>query len=648
MIINEDEHIFYGKNSLYDSIKFLFSLKINISNIYVHNLDYDGRFILTILKKYDYKINWMCPNGRIVYLKIWNGFNFIEFRCSYALFPIKLDDAAKSLGKSKMYYPHKKIKSYNDIYYIGELKIEDFYTADDYYNYIKINNKVINLEKYCKEYCMNDVKLTKEFVEKYMNILYSLKLFKKDWSIPITMASLSMRIFIRLFIDKNEKTFFIENDEDFDIMSPNIKINNFLKKAYHGGMVVAYGNAIENEVVFQSDYSGFYANYVMKINSFGYNKLTKISKRKIKYINKKHFKIGFYHIKIEIDMKYPILPVKIKGKLYFPNGIIEGYWYSDEINFALKYGAKIIEIYDGYVYNNTKYLFTNFINRMNELKKIGSVEKILGKNLSNSLYGRFGLNIEKDVWFIHFNKHSNIVDMIVNKKINSIRVGNKRIIKIRYYDYQKLYKLYKLYPQIFEIYIKKPWLDYHNQYIIKDEKKIIGDLAIAAAITAIGRVKLMTDAYKIEEDGGRLLYTDTDSHFVAYPNGKNINGNNVIGTKVGDVIFDAEKKDTILTKSIFLSPKFYAYEYKNNDKIYKVVKCKGARKMDISIDLLYKNFTNNKIIKYSGDYLEKKELYLKKNIVNKNFSPFIESKRKWNDNKTSSIAYNIDEIHPYR
>jgi hypothetical protein len=63
----------------------------------------------------------------------------------------------------------------------------------------------------------------------------------------------------------------------------------------------------------------------------------------------------------------------------------------------------------------------------------------------------------------------------------------------------------------------------------RKEKEIESNVSIAATITSKARIKLFKAYKSVIKEGGRLLYSDTDSIFAAYER-------NVIGEKHGEVL----------------------------------------------------------------------------------------------------------------
>jgi hypothetical protein len=98
-------------------------------------------------------------------------------------------------------------------------------------------------------------------------------------------------------------------------------------------------------------------------------------------------------------------------------------------------------------------------------------------------------------------------------------------------DYEKYEKKYNVLSR--KILNNIEFIKIETNHKIKKElnlktEKIKSNVSIAAAITAKARIKLYRAQKNVINNGGRLLYSDTDSIFAAYKR-------NVLNEKHGDV-----------------------------------------------------------------------------------------------------------------
>lgn len=332
----------------------------------------------------------------------------------------------------------------------------------------------------------------------------------------------------------------------------DISLDNILRKAYFGGRTEVFGNPYNNEKILHFDFPGMYAS-VMKEkipNGFIY-----ISNKKFINCNKP----GFYHISFKQEMNIPILPIK-EDKLYFKNGIYEGiYWY-EEILFFLDNGGLVINIYKAILFESYSKCISKFIKTNDKIRLKGGLYKQIGKNNNNTFYGRIGMNtneineeILNNIDF-NFNKYTKV------ETINDVIIGFK-----------------------------------------KQKTKRISNVSVAACITSKARIKLYKGFIDVANNGGRVLYCDTDSIIAAFPKEIDIE-NKYLGES--NIIFDTNLNDTEIKDAVFALPKTYGIHYKNNKKI---VKIKGFNKK-IEFNKFKWYFYNKKIL---NDF---KKIFVKKNF----------------------------------
>lgn len=226
-------------------------------------------------------------------------------------------------------------------------------------------------------------------------------------------------------------------------------------------------------------------------------------------------------------------------------------------------GGLVKKIFYSVIYQHFDYVFNEYINFFEDIKKRGENYKIFGKLMINSLYGRLGMQYKNYKTFL--------------------------IKKDEFDVYSKNFKI-------------KSFFEVNNFILIECEtdnllrtktnefKKIVSNIALAAAITSKARIKLYKAQQDVIKNGGRLLYSDTDSIFAAYKT-------NVLNTYHGEVYWDSKNEDTFIKDAIFINPKTYAILYENRE----IVKIKGLSIKDISFNEIKDKFLNNQKIKIN-DY----------------------------------------------
>ena len=144
---------------------------------------------------------------------------------------------------------------------------------------------------------------------------------------------------------------------------------------------------------------------------------------------------------------------------------------------------------------------------------------------------------------------------------------------------------------------------------IELKTNISSNVAISSAITSKARIRLYNAQQSVIKNGGRMLYSDTDSIIAAYKK-------NVINETHGEIFWDDKNKETIIKDAVFVGPKTYGILY-NNGKT--VVKIKGFYQNSIDfIELKNKFYSNLENITVDNfEYLSKKDFLLKRENIKK-------------------------------
>lgn len=378
----------------------------------------------------------------------------------------------------------------------------------------------------------------------------------------------------------------------------NIKLNleklvdQYVRKFYYGGRCEVFGNNEENEKIFHFDFSGMYSNRLLE--NFSFNDYELI------YDNFNINIPGFYTIFVNSDLELPILPYKCKKtkKLLFPNGEFYGtYWYQEIIIF-IKNGGIILKIIDGLVFKKTDYIFKNFALNCIKQRKLSKINNIIWKMIPNSLVGRLGLRQDNEETVLIENNLYDPTDIriISDKKINNIWVVRKK----------------------------------------KEINNIINSNVIYASIvTSKARIIWWEQAKNLINAGGRLLYCDTDSIFVAFKW-------DVSNKKFDKIFFDSLKEDTLIEDACFASSKCYSIKYKNNTKI----KIKGVNKKLLIKENFCdfkKSFYNEQNINFSTDYFKKINLNVKILNIIKTINLNSYDKRIFDKNKKYTKSIKLKE-----
>lgn len=107
---------------------------------------------------------------------------------------------------------------------------------------------------------------------------------------------------------------------------------------------------------------------------------------------------GFYYVQVQAPLSsyLGLLPVRNKSGIFFPVGNSSGWYFSEELRFAInnKYVVKFIE---GYTFNTQSNVFNNYVNNIYNIKSKSKsdTEKAIAKSLLNNLLGWFGIRIDR-------------------------------------------------------------------------------------------------------------------------------------------------------------------------------------------------------------------------------------------------------------
>lgn len=388
---------------------------------------------------------------------------------------------------------------------------------------IPLDHKSINIQNFSDtciknkvtQYCERDTEIVNQFMVK---LSLSLNKYIKDWYVNCySISGIAYSIYKNYFNKFNIK------------LNLDYETDKNIRNAYYGGRCEVFGNPYEDDFIFHFDFTGMYSNRLKE--DFPIGDPVKIDRPLCTR------EPGFYFIKVKSDMNIPILPYRceVTGKLLFPNGVFGGiYWY-EEISLFLQEGGQILEIYWGLVYEKVSKIFIDFAEHCINNRNNSLVDKVLWKMIPNSFIGRLGLRNDNEKTIIIDDKDYNpkFLDVISDKKIN-----NKWIVRIKE----------------------------------ENTRKTVSNVTYASIVTSKSRVIWWKHANKIIKDGGRILYCDTDSLFIAFKT-------NRIGSRWGEVYLDESKDDTVIRRACFACSKAYSIVLNKNN----ITKIKGIPQKDTNI-----------------------------------------------------------------
>lgn len=489
---NKNYKMFKGKNCIREFIEAFLVKKYRGYVCYAHNGGkFDFSFILKELfqNKYQDKfiIEPMRAASRIIQMDIKSYYEKKDDKTG----EIKKEvEHVWSLRDSMALFPFS-LRKVTDNFNVEHKKGEFDHTLINWDNWEL-------LEPEWAPYLMDDCRGLLEAVHKFEH--YIISKFSVNLKKSITLAQLALRIY---------RTNYLK----FPI--PNYRpIEDDIRKSYFGGRTEIFKMYGENLNYY--DVTSLHP-YVMHERYMPVGKPIKDADMKIS-------EFGICKVTVEApkDIKIPLLPHKIRGKLIFPRGKWTGFYCTPELQKAEKLGYKI-EVHYGYKFKAAK-IFTNYIDELFKLKQSNSKDSVnymVSKLLMNSLYGKFGQRREKQQIIIFPKNLEGLepLDFFGDLPVYSKKVESKA-------------------------------------------KHILP--AIASFVSSYARIHLYEKGFEAATAlGGNIYYCDTDSVItdVKLP----------IGTMLGDLTDELPEG---IKEGIFLLPKMYGI--KTNTGEY--VKCKGFPK----------------------------------------------------------------------
>jgi len=439
--------------SILDSLASISEAKRTRYILFVHNLDLDGLLILEFLTKKEIKFEILLVKKNIYFLKFFYKNIYLELRCSYKLFPFKLNELVSlSPAGTLPPYPHRVLTLVKKPKKVSR---NFFDSKEDYVAYTATYGLEFNFEERTRELCCATARALHFFLKKLWQAL-------ARWGVSVANNFFSISAIATFLFFKKFNPLQIKESLSFST-------DCYARAAYYGGRCEVFGNARSHEHIHYFDFPGMYASCMQQKFPLGEGKII--------FENLKITEPGFYKITWSTACCIPILPVRnTAGALIFPAGSETGtYWY-EEILFFLKQGGEILKIHSGLVFNQMDFVFSPFISEVNQLKESSELGNKIGKLLINSLYGRLGAGM----------RHT-----------RSIIMQKEDLLRFAPLSYKVLNST--IFAEIYS-----------------SEKIRYNNVALAAAITAKARVRLYRGFLAILNGGGRLLYCDTDSIAAAF------------------------------------------------------------------------------------------------------------------------------------
>ena len=411
-----------------------------------------------------YKISCLLRDDKIIKVNISKGKNSLIILDSYAMLGNKLIKLGENFGVTtlKSEFPYK-FAIQDHLFYEGKMPCIEYYENIDKQEYKDMFVGYWSFYDETIKYLNNDLYSLHEVLTKANKQVFLD--YNVNMTEHITISGLAVHIFLKDFYNYN-----IPN-----INKPSIYRD--IKQAYYGGITEVYKPFGQN----------LYYYYVNSLYPYvALNDMPNLTCNKILfYTNNQDIDtlFGFFYCSIEAPLNgyLGLLPIRADKGLNFPLGKWEGWYFSEELKFAKKYGYKI-KVFKGYSFNRESNVFTKYVEKVYDIKSkpINASQKAMAKSLLNNLLGRFGINLEKPVTEVL--SHKAFENKMLMCKIMSYKeISNDKV-------------LVSYIPKLDYEIIKSHNLDFIkivNKYKDKELQSISTiSVAISAVITAYARIHI--------------------------------------------------------------------------------------------------------------------------------------------------------------
>jgi len=264
------------------------------------------------------------------------------------------------------------------------------------------------------------------------------------------------------------------------------------RDAYHGGIVEVYRPHLKGAGYYY-DVNSLYPTAMCRPMPVGKPELINLTEGGISDF----FGYVWARVRAPENLYVGLLPIKHQGRLLCPGGTLSGFFFSEELKFALANGYTILEIGQAWRFAKGAKTFKDLILRLNQMKVEAQlsgepVRRSIAKLMMNSLYGRFGMHPEEGI--AAFVTQGELNDLIEAHTI----VSEKKIGELYLIEY-----LPKA-PDGVKKTGSKPAKT-------RNSRPMGTNVPLAAAVTAYSR--MIINGYKLValKQGLNLYYSDTDS-----------------------------------------------------------------------------------------------------------------------------------------
>lgn len=196
-----------------------------------------------------------------------------------------------------------------------------------------------------------------------------------------------------------------------------------------------------------------------------------------------------------------------------------------------------MEVHESYIYQKGYNIFKDYVDTIGHIKQTSTgARRTIHKMLLNSLFGRMGMRSDKDIIKLVTPAEAEKILLTHVVTENYTIAPGREYIRYKQYPDKKLCGLSGFNYDI---------LSFENQ---RGDKHVVSSIAIAAAVTAIGRM-IMNPLKFIK--GNPFYYGDTDSAILGKPLNPSL---------IGDNIGQFKLEYPVIKEGYFISPKLYTLD----------------------------------------------------------------------------------------
>jgi hypothetical protein len=457
---------------------------------YAHNLSkFDAIFLLKCLRSLDFKLSPKFKDNGVFMCKITNTFTkkSIKILDSQLIFNTSLREVCKNFNTvvQKGIFPYKFVNKDN-LFYIGDKPAFKYYRDINKKDWDEIPNNNWNIKTETLKYLKSDLIGLLDSLFIFSNFIFN-KYNANVTNYP-TLPSLARGVYLSKFHKYDYNIKIIKGGCESDIRSGyyaglNQIFHHEIKHGFMYDMVSQYPYVMKNFPMPVGNPTLTIEKNLEKIFGWSYCRITAPTKKRLKNL---------------------ILPVRTNKGVEIGHGTFYGWYFSEELKFAVENGYKV-QVICSLNFSKGYNIFDNYVNEFFNMKiraeeKGNLVERSIAKLMLNSLYGGFGMNeIIDTLKFVDKEKAKEIIKFY-NYSLFSQIDDDTYIVKYSTKLSENLQKL-----------LKESGLEIENSLSdlgLAKRKGVQSAVQIAAAITAWGRVSI--NKFK-NDPNNKAIMSATDS-----------------------------------------------------------------------------------------------------------------------------------------